>query len=71
MTGRRGLDNLVDALVEDILSTPDDVIEAEALEDGVDLEATAANGRALVERAKAESARRNVPLAQLQGDGNE
>lgn len=50
-TARQQLDRLADAFVEDILNMSDEEILAEAREDGVDVEALAAQMRALVEKS--------------------
>lgn len=55
LPNRKALDNLADALVEDILSLSDEEILAEFREDGIDLEQNAAEMRALFERVVREN----------------
>jgi hypothetical protein len=50
------LDNLADAMVEDLLSMSDEEIAAEAVEDGVDMAAEAARTRKVVGRAMRQAA---------------
>jgi hypothetical protein len=49
---RQQLDNLADALVEDILAMPDDELMAEFIEDGGNVDELVARGRTMFERAK-------------------
>lgn len=60
---RAALDRLADALVEDVLNASDADIVAEAKEDGVDLAAEAAAGRAIFEKARAIKAKGRLAAA--------
>lgn len=51
LTARQQLDNLTDAMIEDIMGLSDEEILAELREDGIDPDAQAADMRKLVDRA--------------------
>jgi hypothetical protein len=55
LTARQQLDNLADALIDDIMAMSDEEIRAEAIEDGIDIEQNAKDMQMLFEKAIAQS----------------
>lgn len=50
-TAKKALENLTDALVEDIMGTPDDELILEVIEDGGDPDKIVADTKALINKA--------------------